>query len=91
MERTNRAFSDLAPGILLCAAVAGGGYALVGAQRALLGFAPVDAFVAAILLGMAVRAWRAPPASMARGIGFSARQALETGVALLGAEITVAA
>lgn len=74
------------PGIVLCCAVALVAHLAGMAQRAV-GHQVIDAYVGAILIGMALRTFAQPGRPFDKGIDFSARTLLEIGVALLGASI----
>jgi uncharacterized integral membrane protein (TIGR00698 family) len=82
---------ELAPGLLLCAAVSLAARLVSGAEAALLGRAWLDTLVLAILLGVALRSLRAPGPAFAAGIAFSAKMLLEVAVMLLGASLSVTA
>jgi len=74
-------------GLMLAGAV---GLAALGLQRvesAIWGRAPLEGLVLAILLGMTVRAFWAPPLSCVPGVHFAAKPLLEIAVVLLGASI----
>ncbi|MBV9858943.1 MAG: putative sulfate exporter family transporter [Alphaproteobacteria bacterium] len=81
----------LAPGILLCAGITLAAFVLQAAQVSLLGQAWLELMVLAILLGVAVRTLWKPGAPWSRGIQFSAKTLLETGVMLLGASVDLRA
>jgi uncharacterized integral membrane protein (TIGR00698 family) len=74
------------PGLLLCCAVALAAHLAGLAQRAF-GHQVIDAYVGAILIGIAIRTFAQPGRRFDKGIDFSARTLLEIGVALLGASI----
>ncbi|WP_159995393.1 YeiH family protein [Roseomonas sp. 18066] len=80
-----------APGVALCAAVAGAGTLLAEAQRLAFGRAWLDALVLSILIGTTLRSLWTPPKSCATGIAFSAKMLLEVAVMLLGASLSVTA
>ena len=80
---------SLAPGVLLCAALAVAASLVQHAEERLIGHAIIEAIVIAILLGMFVRTIRAPSPAYARGIAFSAKQLLELAVFLLGASVNL--
>ena len=77
------------PGIALCAAVAGAGYALQLVEERLTGHSFVEALVLAILLGAAIRTVWTPPPRFKTGVGISAKLLLEIAVVLLGASISL--
>lgn len=79
--------SALAPGVLLAAAIALAAWALQLAEVRLFRHAVVEALVLAILIGMLLRAFRAPPRPFAPGIHFTAKQVLEAAIVLLGASV----
>jgi uncharacterized integral membrane protein (TIGR00698 family) len=81
----------LGPGLLLCAAVTAAAYILEAGERLLLGGAPLEALVLAILLGTIARSLWTPRAHWLPGIGFSGRTLLEIAVMLLGASVNAAA
>lgn len=84
-------FVALVPGIALCGLITAVAIAAQYAEEHLFGHPYVEALVAAILLGMAVRtAWQ-PSERWRSGIAFSAKQLLEVAVMLLGASISFAA
>ncbi|OZI37868.1 hypothetical protein CAL29_05735 [Bordetella genomosp. 10] len=79
------------PGLILSAGVALASVMAEQAEIALTGRAWLEALVIAILLGALVRTiWR-PAGHFKRGIGFSAKTALEVAVALMGAQISFGA
>jgi len=77
----------LAPGILLCIALAIAASLVQYAEERIVGHAIIEAIVVAILLGTIVRTVRAPPPAYQRGIAFSAKQVLELAIFLLGASV----
>lgn len=81
----------LGPGLLLCAAVTAAAYILEAGERLLLGGAPLEALVLAILLGTIARSLWTPRAHWLPGIGFSGRTLLEIAVMLLGVSVNAAA
>ena len=83
--------SRLAPGLLLCGAVALAAVVLQHVEVSLFGRSWLEALVLAILLGTAVRTVWTPAASWTPGIDFSARFLLEVAVMLLGASLDVGA
>ncbi|NUO61958.1 MAG: YeiH family putative sulfate export transporter [Gemmatimonadaceae bacterium] len=78
---------ELAPGVLLCVAVAAASFFIQRAEERLLGHAIIEALVVAIVLGMIVRTARALPARFAAGVSFSGKEVLEVAVLLLGASV----
>ena len=80
---------DLAPGLGLCAAVAGAAILTETGERAILGRPWLEALVLAILLGAALRSAWAPPNRFKPGIEVGARTLLEVAVMLLGASVDV--
>ncbi|MFB9968689.1 YeiH family protein [Pseudoroseomonas cervicalis] len=83
--------TGMAPGILLCGAVALAGVALARAEQALFGRAWVDALVLSILIGTAIRSLWTPPKAFSAGIAYSAKTLLEVAVMLLGASLSLPA
>ncbi|WP_428377568.1 YeiH family protein [Lichenicoccus sp.] len=81
----------IAPGLLLCMAVALAAVLLQRVEVALLVRPWLEALVLAILLGTALRTAWMPAAAWAPGIDFSARILLEVAVMLLGASLDVGA
>jgi uncharacterized integral membrane protein (TIGR00698 family) len=84
---TERA-SSIAPGILLCLAVAAAAILLQGLEAKLFGRAWLEALVIAILLGTVIRTAWTPASRFTPGIEFSAKMVLEIAVVLLGATIS---
>jgi uncharacterized integral membrane protein (TIGR00698 family) len=82
---------DLAPGLLLCAAVVLVAETLQAAEAALFGRAWLESLVLAILIGTLVRSLWTPPKHFAAGIAFSAKMLLEIAVMLLGASLSLQA
>ena len=82
--------TQLLPGTVLCALVAGTGYALQAAEGAASGGAWIEALVLAILVGAAVRTAWTPGPLWKPGIDFSAKLLLEIAVVLLGASVSAA-
>ena len=80
----------VAPGVLLCIAIAVSAVALERAEMAVAGRAWLEALVIAILLGAAVRSAWTPGPRWAGGIEFSAKFLLELAVVLLGASLSAA-
>jgi uncharacterized integral membrane protein (TIGR00698 family) len=79
----------LAPGILLCVALAMAASLVQWVEERVIGHAIIEAIVVAILLGMIVRTIRAPSPAYEWGIAFSAKQVLEFAVFLLGASVNL--
>jgi len=77
----------LAPGIALAAAVALASVGIATVEARIFGHAVIEALVVAILLGMAVRTIRKPPAAFDAGVRFTGKQILEVAVFLLGASV----
>jgi uncharacterized integral membrane protein (TIGR00698 family) len=82
---------ELAPGVLLCAAVSLVAAGLQTAEAALFGRAWLESLVLAILLGTLVRTLWMPPKAYGPGIAFSAKMLLEIAVMLLGASLSLQA
>ena len=79
--------SALLPGVLLSAAIALAAGALQLLEVRLFRYAVVEALVLAILIGMLLRTFRAPPKRFDPGIKFTAKQVLEAAIVLLGASV----
>ncbi|HEX5633640.1 MAG TPA: putative sulfate exporter family transporter [Gemmatimonadales bacterium] len=77
----------LLPGLALALAVGLAGEAAHRAQAHLLGRAPLDALVVAIILGMALRSAVRLPVTTNDGIAFAAKTLLEVAIVLLGASV----
>jgi uncharacterized integral membrane protein (TIGR00698 family) len=77
----------LAPGVLLCVVVAAISVAGAAVETRLFGHPIIEALVLAILVGMAIRTAWTPPAAMAPGVSYTAKQVLEAAVFLLGASV----
>jgi len=80
----------LAPGLMLCLAIAAAAVGLQALESRSLGRAWLEALVIAILMGTAVRAVWKPGPPWCAGIAFSAKTVLELAVLLLGATISAA-
>ncbi|MGO4525654.1 YeiH family protein [Microvirga sp. 2MCAF35] len=80
--------AQLAPGIVLCAAIAFAAMGLQGVEEHWTGRPWLEALVIAILIGTVVRTLWTPDRRWAPGIGFSAKTLLEFAVMLLGASIS---
>jgi uncharacterized integral membrane protein (TIGR00698 family) len=83
-------WKQLAPGVALCTAIAGGGWILQIAEQRVAGRAYVEALVLAIILGAIVRSVWTPDARYLPGIRTSGHFLLEVAVVLLGASIDAA-
>jgi uncharacterized integral membrane protein (TIGR00698 family) len=81
----------LAPGLLLCGAIAVAAVGLELVEASLFGRAWIEALVLAILIGVAVRSFWSPGAFWLPGIRFSAQFLLEVAVMLLGATLSASA
>ena len=79
----------LAPGVVLCIAIAIVAALVQYGEERLVGHAIIEAIVVAILLGMVVRTIRPPAPAYEPGIAFSAKQVLEFAVFLLGASVNL--
>ena len=91
LGRQRGAAAATAPGIALCAAIAGVAIVAQFGEERVFDHPYVEALVLAILLGIAVRAAWEPGPRWRRGIVVSAKLLLEIAVALLGASITFGA
>ena len=80
----------VAPGVLLCIAIAVAAVGLERVEMAVAGRAWLEALVIAILLGAAVRSAWTPGPRWSDGIQFSAKFLLELAVVLLGASLSAA-
>jgi len=78
------------PGLALCSAIAGGGYALQETERLASGRAWIEALVLAILIGAAIRTAWTPGQRWKPGIDFSAKLLLEIAIVFLGASLSAA-
>lgn len=85
------AAARIAPGLVLCVAIALAAAALQQVEEAATGRAWVEALVLAIILGTAVRTAWTPSARWTPGIGFAAKTLLEIAVVLLGASLSAQA
>jgi uncharacterized integral membrane protein (TIGR00698 family) len=88
---TSNPLMRVAPGVLLCAAVTAGAWALQLAEARIFGHVWLESLVLAILLGTAIRSLWAPSSQWQSGIDFSAKFLLEVAVVLLGASLSVTA
>lgn len=85
--RTATWLAGLAPGLALTIVVSVGALAVAALEERTLGHPVVEALVVAILLGMIVRTLWAPPARVAAGVRFAAKEVLEAAVFLLGVSV----
>ncbi|MEO7041914.1 MAG: putative sulfate exporter family transporter [Gemmatimonadaceae bacterium] len=77
----------LVPGLILTGLVSVASLGIAAGEERVFGHAIIEGLVVAILFGMVVRTFWTPPASMERGVAFSAKQVLEAAVFLLGASV----
>lgn len=77
----------LLPGIALAVIVGVISLGIAGVEERVFGHPIVEGLVVAILLGMIVRTVWLPPAWLAAGVSFTAKQILEVAVCLLGASV----
>jgi uncharacterized integral membrane protein (TIGR00698 family) len=91
LNEAARQIAALLPGVGLCLLITGAAVAAQAIEEHALGHPYVEALVAAILIGILVRTIWIPSELWQAGIAFSAKQLLETAVALLGASISFAA
>lgn len=82
---------EIAPGLLLCLALAAAAVGVEAVEARLLSERYIEALVLAILVGAVVRTIWEPGARFAAGVAFSARTVLEIAIVMLGASISVAA
>lgn len=82
---------NLLPGLLLCAIVSVGAFALERLEVGLTGGAWLEALVLAILAGAAVRTIWTPTPRFAAGIDFGAKTVLELAIVLMGATTSLGA
>lgn len=80
------AFTALAPGLILTAAIA----ALALALRSATGLAALSPLILSIVIGMLIRNTMRLPASVEAGIAFAMKPVLRLGIILLGLQVTVA-
>jgi uncharacterized integral membrane protein (TIGR00698 family) len=80
-------FARLLPGILLASIVGVVSVGVASAEERAFGHPIIEGLVVAILLGMLLRTAWTPPARLAPGVGFAAKQVLEAAVLLLGASV----
>jgi uncharacterized integral membrane protein (TIGR00698 family) len=88
---TRSSLARLAPGVGLCLGVATLAWGAQAAENALFGKAWVEALVLAILIGAAIRTFRAPPRAACEGVTFAGKRFLEIAVVLLGASVSAKA
>jgi uncharacterized integral membrane protein (TIGR00698 family) len=81
--------SEVAPGLMLCAAVTVAAFALAEIEQRLFGHPWLEPLVLAILVGAAIRALWSPGARWTCGINFGAKTLLEVAVVLLGASVSM--
>lgn len=79
--------TGLFPGIALAAAVGVASLGVAGAEERVFGHPVIEGLVVAILFGMTIRTAWLPPARVAAGVGFTAKEVLEVAVFLLGASV----
>jgi uncharacterized integral membrane protein (TIGR00698 family) len=79
----------LLPGVALAALVGLVAAAVASIETRAFGHPIIEGLVVAILLGMAVRSFWVPPASIDAGVQFTATQVLEAAVLLLGASVDI--
>ena len=82
--------SEVALGLMLCAAVTVAAFALAEVEQRLFGHPWLEPLVLAILVGAAIRALWSPGARWTCGINFGAKTLLEVAVVLLGASVSMA-
>lgn len=81
----------IAPGLLLCIALAVGAYSIGAIQQAVGGRTVFEPLVVALVLGAALRTVYRVPTRMLVGSRFAAKQVLEVAVAVLGISIDLSA
>jgi uncharacterized integral membrane protein (TIGR00698 family) len=81
------AVARLAPGLALTLLVTAAALVVAAAEARVMGRVVVEALVAAILIGMAVRTLAPLPRSANAGVRFAARELLEVAVFLLGVSV----
>lgn len=86
-----RKILDLLPGVLLCLAITIAALALQAIEVRFAGEPYLEALVAAILIGVAIRTVWQPDGIWDAGIRFSAKALLEIAIVLLGASLSGAA
>ena len=77
----------LLPGLALAGAVSIASITIADAETRLFGHPVIEGLVVAILLGMLVRTFWAPPLGAAPGVRFAAKEILEVAIVLLGASV----
>lgn len=77
----------LAPGALLCVAVAALSVAGAAIETRMFGHPIIEGLVLAILVGMALRTAWTPPAATLPGVRYVAKEVLEAAIFLLGASV----
>jgi uncharacterized integral membrane protein (TIGR00698 family) len=82
-----RRLLSLLPGILLATVVSLASLAIANVEEHVFGHAIIEGLVVAILVGMIVRTFWTPPATMNAGVSFTAKQVLEVAIFLLGASV----
>jgi uncharacterized integral membrane protein (TIGR00698 family) len=88
MSTTHRSrLAALAPGVVLATIVGIASIGIAAVEERVFGHPIIEGLVVAILLGMIVRTLWTPPASVERGVSFTAKQVLEVAVLLLGASV----
>ena len=75
------------PGVVLACGVGVVAFGIASLEERALGHAVIEGLVVAILLGMIIRTVWALPAMFEAGVGFTAKEILETAVFLLGASV----
>lgn len=75
---------QLLPGLLLAAMITVLAFIIAEIEERVFGHAILEPLVLALLLGLALRAARTPPASFEPGIGFAGKQLLEFAIVVLG-------
>lgn len=91
MPTATAAIRSHLPGLALCALVTCAAAILERLEILLFGRAWLESLVLAILLGVAIRSWRALPPGCRPGVTFSAKFMLEAAVVLLGASVSARA
>jgi uncharacterized integral membrane protein (TIGR00698 family) len=77
----------LLPGLALAGAVSIASLAIASVETHVFGHPVIEGLVVAILLGMVVRTFWAPPLVAAPGVRFAAKEVLEVAIVLLGASV----
>lgn len=86
---SGREIAAIVPGLALCGLVALLAHLGQAAEVAVLGSAPLENLVLAILIGTFIRSLVPVPAIFDRGIGFSAKTLLNIAIVLLGSSISL--